>query len=176
MRGELNYTKLLVDAILTGIEMRYGDQFDDHEMILASVTLPDMKLAWLETQEQINNARSLVQRKLKKIQLLQSEEEKGIQESKDDYELFIFPNLHSTPDVYSEFEQYLLDSGKQIGILHKYPSILQIFLEYNTTLTSSAPVERLFRTGKLVLTPQRNRLTDYLFEKLLLLKKKSSFC
>ena len=40
---------------------------------------------------------------------------------------------------------------------------------YNTVLSSSAPVERLFSVGGAVLTPKQNRLAGVKFEKLLLI-------
>jgi len=48
--------------------------------------------------------------------------------------------------------------------------IKQLFLHYNTTLPSSAPVERLLSAAALILTKKRNRLSDEQFESLLLLK------
>ncbi|CAN7944667.1 unnamed protein product, partial [Ixodes pacificus] len=43
-------------------------------------------------------------------------------------------------------------------MLHEYPGVTRVFLRYNTNLCSSAPVERLFSLGSLILCPNRRRL------------------
>uniref|UniRef100_A0A3P9D5A2 BED-type domain-containing protein n=1 Tax=Maylandia zebra TaxID=106582 RepID=A0A3P9D5A2_9CICH len=68
-----------------------------------------------------------------------------------------------------EVMDYLM-SGYDLQILHKFSSIKTIFLKYNTPTPSSAPVERLFSLGGLVLMPKRNRLSHKRFEKLLLMR------
>lgn len=65
---------------------------------------------------------------------------------------------------------YLNDPSTEIHMLQNHPQVKQLFLKYNTVIPSSAPVERLFSTASLILTKHRNRLSDALFEKLLLLK------
>ena len=51
-----------------------------------------------------------------------------------------------------------------------YPCVKKLFLEFNAVLPSSAPVERLFSFAGMITRPNRRRLSDKLFEQLLLLK------
>ena len=61
---------------------------------------------------------------------------------------------------------YLDDREKELQILSGYPNVCATFLKYNTSLPSSAPVERLFSTG----APCRNKLSHAVFQQLLMLK------
>lgn len=66
--------------------------------------------------------------------------------------------------------QYLQDPQTDIKMLEKYPNIKKIFLKYNTTLPSSAPVERMFSYATFINTPRRHALSDSNFENLVLMK------
>ena len=68
---------------------------------------------------------------------------------------------------------YLSDGITALSSLLAYQagqSHQTVFVRYNTLLTSSAAVERLFSCAGLIATSRRNRLSDKTFEKLLMLK------
>ncbi|ODM87581.1 hypothetical protein Ocin01_19103, partial [Orchesella cincta] len=56
------------------------------------------------------------------------------------------------------------------SMLSQYPTVEKMFRRYNTSLPSSAPVERVFSYAGMILSPKRTNLTDSNFEKLVLLK------
>lgn len=90
----------------------------------------------------------------------------------NDNDFFVFEDEDTSYSYSSETEvmEYLKSSALELDILNKFPNIKGISLKYNTATPSSAPVERLFSLGSLVLTPKRNRLSSKRFEKLLLMR------
>jgi len=74
-----------------------------------------------------------------------------------------------------KYAQYLEDSCTEFNMLHKYPYVKQVFMKYNTPVPSSAPVERLFSFGGLIHAIKRNRLSDKMFEALLMMKANEKF-
>ena len=69
-----------------------------------------------------------------------------------------------------EIDSFLLDRSLNLEMLDKYPNVRKAFFKYNTPIPSSAPVERLFSIAALILTTRRTRMSDSLFEELILLK------
>jgi len=69
---------------------------------------------------------------------------------------------------------FLNSKKKDICKLENHPIVKQVFLKYNTSIPSSAPVERLFSGAIQVLTPRRNRLGDKTFEMLLCCKSNNN--
>ena len=73
--------------------------------------------------------------------------------------------------TFIEVLQFLEDPNNNLESLHRYPKIKNVFLKFNTSLTSSAPIEHpLFSFASIILQGRRGRLTDKNFEKLILLK------
>lgn len=74
-----------------------------------------------------------------------------------------------------ELQQFLKSNNCNIEMLNNYSKLKKIFIKYNTSLPSSASVERLFSCGGSVLTPQGGHLNDDTMEQQLLLKVNKNF-
>lgn len=52
--------------------------------------------------------------------------------------------------VMAEITRYMADDRKMIAMLNAYPLIKNVYMRSNTTLSASAPIERVFSRSKLV--------------------------
>ena len=169
----------LADAIESSIKKRFRKVFDSKDAVIAAVTSPKFKLKWVESQETKDRYKQML---LDEMRLLEDDviiestvvEAKDKEKKRDFYEFESDDDDQSANSTESEVMEYL-SNAKTLECLHKHPKIKRLFLKFNTTLPSSAPVERLFSLGSLVLTPKRSRLTDGTFEKLLLMRYNKKF-
>jgi hypothetical protein len=133
--------------------------------MIATAVHPRFKFNWIskENEELTSKVRKLIEAELEKLDV------EGVTTHHEQLEDPLdIPSR--TTSVMNELDLFLVDNDRDISSLHKYPRIKALFLWFNTALPSSAPVERLFSAGPLVLTIRRNRLSDELFETLLILK------
>ena len=163
---EIRVTKPLRDSLLAGIDRRFGYAFSRSDFIMAAVTHPKFKLAWIDDAAKRAEYSQMLETAVVNVNN-SNNTILGTSDNVSDDDFFVFDAGVGRTQKHLE---YLNNSSKELAMLHSHAEVKQLFLRFNTCLPSSAPVERLFSSGTLVLTKKRNKLSDSLFEKLLLLK------
>uniref|UniRef100_A0A8D8QTK7 HAT C-terminal dimerisation domain-containing protein n=1 Tax=Cacopsylla melanoneura TaxID=428564 RepID=A0A8D8QTK7_9HEMI len=189
----LSYCEPLQQALLIGLKKRFGSimdlmKKDSKPFLLATISLPKFKLKWLPETWQPHKG-TLKKVFSEEVCATHSETPDSLTEDEEDdpYTVLTMGSAGVSSDnapverdningnINIEIISYLDEKSKDIKILDRYQHIRKIFYKYNTVLPSSAPVERLFSVGGLILTPRRNKLKDKLFEVLLILKGAAQF-
>ncbi|XP_045029271.1 uncharacterized protein LOC116923342 [Daphnia magna] len=171
----------LVNCLLEGVERRFSSLFTDTNMILAAISDPHFKLSWISEGE-----------KSTAIDLLKKEVDRRTSASVDAHESSLDEASLSdgSPTRKRKRNRFLDGLRKKVTTeigevdrffhetvpgslkdLDRFPTIKQIFLEYNSALPSSAACERLFSTAGLIFVPKRSNLSDSNFDKLVFLKQ-----
>lgn len=170
-------------SLLTGIKKRFGPlltfSFENKELILASVSHPFFKLNWIENEEDKMIARELFTSAIftsSKDESFNNHCDESDSNNYDDFFETFNQNSqtgsrrNSVDELSVKILNYLNDTRKELKILNQHVEIKSVFIKYNTTLSSSAPVERLFSQALIIFTPRRNRLSSGNFERALILK------
>jgi hypothetical protein len=163
-------------AILRGLQSRFGSLLQlemplAKHAILAAIAHPHYKLRWIPPDDRESLRSTFVQAvgigtasTVVAVAAIPSSDE-------DDYGYSEMPSdITRSHAIETEVSSYLADPDRSLTVLNKYPLVKSAFIKFNTTLPSSAAVERLFSVGGQIETARRNRLSDCNFEKLLLLK------
>lgn len=140
--------------------------------IVAAVSHPKFKLSWVPTQyiETCKNILLKYKNELKEINT-RNEHLSDFHET-DSTDMDFFSILHKNkPDsllpsslsVEMKLLSYFEEKSYELDILNAHPVMKAIFIKFNTTIPSSAPVERLFSTAVQIFTPRRNRHSDKTF-------------
>lgn len=170
-------------TMLEVIEERFGNYFNvnelSRELVLASITLPNFKTNFLQHDFEEKRAREMLKEEcynlLQRKHFEQSETEPDTITNVDNFFVsFTHRNISRRnsieTDAESEINRYLADPRIDISILNVYPTIKELYFKYNSTLSASAAIERVFSQCALIFRPHRNRLSPGNFEKTLLLK------
>lgn len=160
------------DALLKSLLDRFGEMMEVNEqnmyLYLATASHPLFKLEWLHNHES-----EIVKRwfyDAVKKQTNPTQTSSTAQESQDDF-FYRYSAVTSVSSQNVEIEGYLSNPSKSIDILHQYPSIKELFIAHNTTLSSTGVIERMFSNASLIFQPRRNRLSSSNFEKAMFIKK-----
>lgn len=188
---ELKYCKPLIKAVSQAFHRKFETLLNlrneqaAHEAIIASVSHPYFKLRWISISSKWRHSHQEKEERVKKV-FLDAENELATElspstnkavpvsvssESKEE-DYFGFGKSQSGNSLSADVQaaEYLNDVGRNLNSLNKFPLIKSLFLKYNTTIPSSAPVERLFSYAGMILAPKISSLSDKTFERLLLLR------
>lgn len=152
----------------------------DRDLTLAAVSHPLFKTSYIENTIDERTARDILRDECMKVfnekQSLVNECDQSSDAESEGHDFFVSFNRTSVRrnsienDVDSEISRYLADKRKEESLLNDFPIIREIFFKYNTTLSSSAPVERVFSQSNLIFRPQRSRISAENFERALFMK------
>lgn len=150
------------------------------DFLLASVTLPRFKLNFIVDEENKLFVKNLLIMECKKnceeeiIQPVCAEMTENPTPNDDFLISFSNPNVNRRNSmdnlIETEVVQYLNDDRVDVKILNDYRFVRKVYYKFNTSLSSSAAVERVFSQSAMIFTPRRNRISNDNFEKTLFLK------
>lgn len=178
-------------AMIQAIDSRFRGYFSfdasNKELLLASITEPKIKTNFIENDDDLLYTKNLLMTECKKIKI----EELAIIDQNQDVEnvpnvddgnsflISFAKNRNFRRDsldvqIESEVARFLADDRTEISILNEFPNVREVYFKYNTTMSSSAPVERVFSQSKIISTDRRNRLSSEHFEQAMMLKLNKS--
>lgn len=149
------------------------------DFILSAITIPAIKADFIEDDNDYSFAKQLLISECKRFKSVESniavpDVESNAASVSNALISFCSRRLQRSNSVENEIEsevnRYLENNDKNYNMLNAYPLVREVFYLYNTTLSSSAAVERLFSQSLLVYAKNRNRISPENFERTLLLK------
>ncbi|XP_074552718.1 uncharacterized protein zbedx isoform X1 [Halichoeres trimaculatus] len=178
-----NYFADVINTIVMAIDVRFQELFTSTEAKIATATTPQFRLWWMAASEKDEMCSLLATEASQMdpcvVTVANTSRNSSAIESEDDFFSYgpVKPAIQMQQrGVMEEVQKYIEGKGKSLECLQDFPRVKQLFLKYNTTLPSTAPVQRLFSQKGNLVTSQRNFLTDDYFERIQLLRYNSKVC
>lgn len=178
-----NYFGDVINTIVMAIDVRFQELFTSTEAKIATATTPQFRLWWMAASERDEMCSLLATEASQMdpciVTVANTSRNSSAIESEDDFFSYgpVKPAVQMQQrGVMEEIQKYIEGKGKSLECLQEFPRVKQLFLKYNTTLPSTAPVQRLFSQKGNLVTTQRNFLTDDYFERVQLLRYNSKVC
>ncbi|XP_041833130.1 uncharacterized protein LOC121634520 [Melanotaenia boesemani] len=149
--------RALVDALLNGIQKRFGGAMEDPELIAAAILLPLILLRfrtfWTTKECILKAGLDFIRNHL------DTDSDDGSTNSSRYDEGDFFASMKSGKPQAGELERYLsCPSSEGMDLLHTFPHIKKLSLKLNTGLPASAASKRLFNHAGLMFTAKRSQL------------------
>ncbi|XP_037112854.1 uncharacterized protein zgc:161969 [Syngnathus acus] len=173
----------VIVSVASAIDTRFRELFASDEAKLATATTPQFRLWWLPDSEREEMC-SLLAGEASQVDpcdVIEVGATRNVStiKSEDDFFSYGSPKLTAhiqERGVAEEIRKYVEGTGKSLESLQDFPRVRQLFLKYNTTLPSTAPIQRLFSQKGNLAASHRNFLTDEYFERIQLLRYNINVC
>ena len=177
------YSCPLMKALKASLERRMGQFEENRSLIMATILNPRFKLSWcsgatyIEHKEQLQDIAATVQLETESCNDCPPQKK-----MKTDFIVLFLgspENVSHDSEVEKEVTEYLLGAlleGDKNPLAFwavkdtSYPRLARLAEKFLAMPASSAPVERIFSIGSKIFRPDRCRLSDTVFEKLMFLR------
>lgn len=164
-------------ALLTSFTKRFEKTMiisnENRELVVASICHPAFKLDWVDPED-FSTAQYIFEDEAEKFFERDHANNQFDSDNHSTRDYFLANRRAgrrmSTDTLAGEIQQYLANENVEFAMLNLYKTIRKIFFRFNTSISSSAPIERSFSKAQLIFVPRRNRLSDENFEYSLFLK------
>lgn len=145
---------------------------DNKEMIVAAMCHPAYKTKWIDSDKQ-ELARIIFESQAREFYNSSID---AAENNDEDDDIFVRDvRRQSSGSLLIELENYFNSVTCKLSTLNSFPTIFRMFIRFNTTLSSSAPIERIFSQALLIFVGRRNRLSTQNFERALFLNLTKGF-
>lgn len=182
--GSTNIARDFKAAMMKAIDNRFVKyllfQDTNQDMLLASIATPRIKTNFIADDDNIMYVKRLLITECKKmknanVEVNDTQQDECHNACDDDF-IVSFASSRNVrrnsidTEIESEVARFLCDTRTDYSMMNEFPNVREVFFKHNTTLASSAPVERVFSQSLMIFTPKRNGISGTNFEKALLLK------
>ncbi|XP_025192843.1 uncharacterized protein LOC112592896 [Melanaphis sacchari] len=179
--NNLNFCRPLVHALKNGLTKRFKNYMQSKTLQVSSALVPKFKLIWANPEDRNIIKQHVIDRvqfhfdQNKNLSSLSSSNLETSSEEEDDF--FSFSNDEISV-INSDFQTLVTNYLSNTNIKVPLDLTLELkkaYIEFNTAIPSSAPVERLFSAGGQLFDKRRGSISDNNFEMSLLLKYNKYF-
>lgn len=179
-RNDLQYCAGMLCEMVCDLKNRFREEMSSEYFKIAAALHPNFKAFWV-CGEELDELRTIMR---KILPAPEPEENSSVASSDEPSSRSFFWRFEAKAKAsstsgsgnktkYRIWMDWCTSSEKDVPT-----ALWDVYLKYNTTLPSSAAVERLFSLGKRVLSPMRTQLADETFESMVMLASncKTSEC